>query len=369
MAKQLQKYYDIEPLWSKNYTYAMAIGMRSNGKTYAALKKCLELYAQTGDQFAVIRTWADDFKGKGGVTLFDPLINNGVIDDLFNGEYTTVIYKSERWYLASFDDKGKAVLAPEPFAWAFPLTTYIHDKGSSYPKIKNVIYDEFMIDGYLPEGIVDTFFNCLSTIIRDKDDVKIIMIANTVNIYSPFFDAFGIDARKLVQGEIAEYRYADNPHLVVGVEFCDPVYRTEKQNKYFAFGRSSTSDMITTGKWQLPHYPRPPIKYVPKDVKFCCFVKYKELIIQIDVIRGPYYFIAIAHKKSGEIKNPERDIIYDSTYEGLQRNIIKNIYTSDTEFSRRLLLLKLEHKFYYSDNIVGESIRNWLHESKALIKK
>lgn len=365
MSKPLLKYYDIEPIYARDYTYSIIMGMRSNGKTYTTLKKLLKVYAETGAQIGIVRTWSDDFKGKGGVTLFEPMVQDGTIEEFFNGEYQTVVYKSQRWYLAKVDEKSKVTLAPEPFAWAFALTTMVHDKGSSYPKIKNVVYDEFMTDGYQPEGLVDAFKNCISTIVRDKDDVRIFMLANTVNLYSPFFDEMGIDTHTLTQGEIMEYRYADNKYLTVGVEYCAPVMRTEKQNKYFAFGRSSSSDMITTGKWQIPEYPRTPFSYKPKDIKFCAFVKHKNLVIQLDVVKGPYYYICVAHKKTTPIQRPDRDIIYDNSYQGLERNIIKNIYIDTSEFSRRLMLLKLEHKFYYDDNVTGETIRNWLEDSRA----
>lgn len=377
--KQYNQYWDINKTWDlkckstgKHPVYTVAFGMRSNGKTYGALKKGLEEYARNGSQMAILRTWADDFKGKRGANLFTPLIQNGVISELFEDEYNTIVYQSQMWYLAKIDDESKITKSLEPFAFGFALTQMQHDKSfGSGGRIRLIVFDEFISSGFIMDNAFDLFQNCLSTIIRDRTDVRIYLLGNTMSsgFFSPFLEEMGINPRQLKQGSITEYTYADNPELTVVVEYCDAVNRSDEQNKYFAFGRSASSGMITSGEWALPQYRRLPEKV--NNIKASFFIRYKESIIQLDVHKTKYRYIIFAHKKTTPIKDELKDIIFDVEYTGTQRNIIKNIFNDDNVFSVRILEIIKNKDIYYSDNYTGEVIRNWLHdniEQKNILK-
>ena len=56
-----KKYYSLDNILRLNPTYAMVIGRRSNGKSYAAIKYGLEQYIKNGSQFAIVRRWDEDF--------------------------------------------------------------------------------------------------------------------------------------------------------------------------------------------------------------------------------------------------------------------------------------------------------------------
>lgn len=375
------KYWDINKTWNykckstgKHPVYTVCFGMRSNGKTYGALKKGLEEYARNGSQMAILRTWADDFKGKRGANLFVPLIENGVIADLFEDEYNTIIYKSQQWFLAKIDEESKVTMAYEPFAFAFALTQMQHDKSfGSGGKIRLIVFDEFISAGYMMDNAFDLFQNCISTIVRDRTDARIYLLGNTMSsgFFSPFLEEMGINPRQLKQGSITEYTYADNKELTVVVEYCDAVNRSDEQNKYFAFGRSSSSGMITSGEWALPVYRRLPKSIDGIKVKCSVFIRYKESLIQFDVLKLQKQYIIFAHKKTTPIRKPEKDIIYDIEYTGVQRNIIKNIFIDTNNISLKLLEIMKNKNIYYSDNYTGEVIRNWLHDclqSKNIVK-
>ena len=363
---KLNKYWDIEKTWNLHGTYTVVFGMRSNGKTYGTLKKGLEEYARDGSQMAILRTWADDFKGKRGQNLFSPFIENGFISDLFEGEYNTIVYKSQQWFLAKIDEESKLTLSIEPFAFAFALTQMQHDKSSGgFGRVRLIVYDEFISAGFMMDNAFDLFQNCISTIVRDRTDARIYLLGNTMSsgFFSPFLEEMGINPRELKQGSITTYTYADNKELTVVVEYCDVVNRSDQQNKYFAFGRSASSNMITSGEWSIPFYQRLPKDIDQKLAKCSMFVSYKESLIQIDIIKTKFKYIGFAHKKTTPIRHPDKDIIYQNDYQGIQRNIIRNILTDDNVFSLRLIQIIKKNDLYYSDNYTGEVIRNWLHDS------
>ena len=67
------KYYRLDNLDKENATYSMAIGERSNGKTYAVLERILDNYLKSGltNQGAIIRRWAEDIKSYRGQVMFN----------------------------------------------------------------------------------------------------------------------------------------------------------------------------------------------------------------------------------------------------------------------------------------------------------
>ena len=361
------KYWNIAPLWNTGATYMLAFGMRSNGKTYGSLKKGLELFAASGCQMAIIRRWADDFKGKRGDTLFSPLVQDGVIENLFEGEYNTIVYKSMQWFLAK-KTENETIICSTPIAYAFPLTAMQHDKSSSYPNVLFVIFDEFLSrDGYLPNEF-DLFTNTISTIVRDKEDVRVLMLGNTVSQQSPYFSSMGlVNIKNMEIGTIDTYTLGEHDELKIAVEYCETAERSIQANKYFAFNRQGVR-MITSGSWEFDIYPRLHEKYKPSQIKFSAFVEYDNVILQMDIIKLSEMFVLMIHPKTTPIKDYTKDIVYNLEFVRPNKNLICNILVDENVFSKKILDLIVRKHVFYSDNQTGEIIRSWLQESKQNAK-
>jgi len=119
--------------------------------------------------------------------------------------------------------------------------------------------------GYLSDEFVK-FCNLLSSLIRDRKNVVIYMLANSVNKYCPYFQEMGLqDVDKMKQGEIRVYTYSSSD-LTVAVEYCAQVEATKKTgSKYFAFENAQLA-MITSGAWEIKNYPRCPYPLYPDDI-------------------------------------------------------------------------------------------------------
>ena len=193
-AKEVKpKFYDLKNILSKNADYNIIFGERSNGKTYAALKYGLENYIKTGEQMAYIRRWREDLRGKRTESLFANHTANGLIEELTGGKYNEVFYISNKWFLSYYDaEKQKRTPDTTPFCYGFCLSEQEHEKSSSYPNITTVVFDEFLTRRYyLPDEFM-LFMNLLSTIIRQRDNVRVFMLGNTVNKFCPYFTEMGL---------------------------------------------------------------------------------------------------------------------------------------------------------------------------------
>lgn len=364
MGKEKIKFWDIRNVLSYNAKYNVVFGERSNGKTYGTLEYCLEEYINNGSEMAYIRRWEEDFKSGRAQSLFNAHIENNRIKEVTKGKYNSVVYKSARWYLALTDkETGKNTEVSEtPFAYAFALTQGVHDKSTSYPKIRNVVFDEFLDrNGYLPNEFV-LFCNLLSTIIRLRDDVKIFMLGNTVNKSCPYFNEMGLtNIKKMKQGSIDLYSYGDSG-LTVAVEYCGNIAKKKKSDIYFAFNNPALN-MITKGSWELEIYPHNPYHYLPKDIRYIYFIEFERDLLQCEIIVADNLTYTFIHPKTTPIKNPETDRIYTLEYNP-QVNYRRNIYKPQSTLDKRILWYFNSDRVYYSDNETGEIVRNYLMNCK-----
>lgn len=355
----MSKYYSLKNIMKTNAHYNIIIGERSNGKTYAALEYGLEQYFKTGKQFAIIRRWSDDFKNKRGGSLFDNHIYNGVIDRLSHGKYNSVRFQSSRWYLIHITDGEVDTVQETPFAYAFAISTMEHDKSTSFPNINTIIFDEFLTRAsYLPNEFV-LFMNVLSTIIRQRDDVKVFMLANTVNKYCPYFQEMGItNIDKMKPGTIDVYEYG-NSGLKLAVEYCESSKISKASDKYFAFNNPHLN-MIKTGAWELDIYPHLPYKYRPVDIIFTYFIEFNANVLQCEIIEHDGYLFTYIHRKTTPIKN-DNDLVY--TLEPSANNYKRTtLIRGSDKFDRRIYKFYQSNDIFYQDNEVGEIVRNFLIE-------
>lgn len=356
------KFYDISHL-IKDYPealYYLAIGERSNGKTYSALGYALERYFKHGEQFAYIRRFGEDIKKKNLSTLFDAHVEAKLISKYTKGMFSLVDYNSNRFTPYSFDENGKIVKSTEPIGFAFDLSGMEHHKSVSYPKVTTIIFDEFLSrQGYLANEFV-LFMNTLSTIIRNRSNVKIFMIGNTVNKYCPYFAEMGLShVKDQKPGTIDVYNYSDTGLSVI-VEYCDPMSKRggKSSDVYFAFDNPQLK-MITTGSWEIAIYPHLIEKYRPKDVVCNFFVQFENDLLHCEIVVTDQSYFMFVHPKTTPIQDETTDIVY-SNVPSQKWNYRMGLYKLTDSLSKRILLLISENRVFYSDNETGEILRNFI---------
>ena len=365
MAKM--KYYTIRNVINKvpDAYYYVVYGERSNGKTYSTLDYCLERYFTHGEQFAIIRRYREDMKGKRGGAMFSALTNNGVIKKYSKGKWNGIYYYSQKWYLIYINPENPKdkKIDDEPFAYGFALTDLEHDKSTAYPKIKNIMFDEFITrQAYLPDEFI-VFTNVLSTIIRERDDVKIFMLGNTINQYCPYFKEMGLtNVRKQDVGTIDIYTYGDSK-LKVAVEFSDFPEKKKRSDVYFAFDNPKLKAITGGGNWEIAIYPHltPEMKYKPMEIIAHYFIVFEETTLMCEIVRKKdvdmvFTFI---HLKTTPIKDDDNSIVYtpkNSPLPNYRRKITKPI----TRVDKKILWFFVHEKVFYQSNEIGEIVRNYI---------
>lgn len=356
------KFYDVRDTLSAypNAHYYVIYGERSNGKTYSSLDYCLENYLAKGEQFAYVRRWGEDIRKKQLSQLFAAHAENGRITKLTKEAWGGMDYTGNKFRLTKSDEEGKLTISDDICGYAFDLNSMEHYKSISFPRVTTIVFDEFLSrNGYLPNEFI-LFTNVISTIVRQRNNVKIIMLGNTVNRSCPYFTEMGLShIKEQESGTVDVYHYGDSG-LEVVAEYCSPTSKRggKKSDVYFAFDNPELQ-MITKGAWEIAIYPHKPCNFAPKDIDCLFFIEFENELLQCECVTvdtGPFIFI---HRKTTPIKKPDEDIVY-TTRPSEKWNYRMCLSKQTDKFSRTIMTFFRENRIFYADNEVGEIVRNYL---------
>lgn len=270
------KWYDVAPLYKKGADITMCFGQRSGGKTYSALRICLREYKTSELRFVYLRRWTDDVNTFACSTL----IKEELVNEVF-GEGYEVRYRNHVFTLVHPEIKdGKEIEVKEDIGYAVAISEAKHRKGTNYPNVHIVFFDEFidMAGENILANEYNKYENIISTIKR-TNKIRILMCANTVSKYSEYFTKLGINPDKLVQGEIKEVLHP-NGQAKVAVQWCP--YNKEVGE---LAGDITNSQMIKTGQWEIPETDDIPSEENERTYEQLLFTAYSN---KIDAKLGVY---------------------------------------------------------------------------------
>lgn len=357
------KYYNLKRIKKEQATYNVIFGERSNGKTYAVLLEGINQFFNNGSHIAIVRRWKEDIIGSRASAIFSPLNENNEISKASNGKYQGVTYRASKFYMCNYDEEGKPIFnESDVFGHTFALSDSEHNKSIGYPLVQTILFDEFLTKHtYLKDEFV-LFMNTISTIVRQRTNVEIYMLGNTINKYSPYFLEMGLThVDKMKQGSIDLYKYGKSS-LTVAVEYCASSNQRKENNFYFAFNNPKLN-MITSGSWELDLYPHAPMRFKPKDIEFIFFIKFNEMIYQCEIVLIDDITFIFIHDKTTPIQDDDKDLIYSLEFNP-KMNYNRSIYKPINRLQEKILWYFKTDRVYYQDNEVGHGIDNYLKESR-----
>lgn len=149
------------------------------------------------------------------------------------------------FYILGADEQPRVV------GYAMNVENGVTQKGIPWNDIKLIMFDEFLEYGFPIEDEWAKFINLVSTIVRKREDIEIFMLANTVTKFSEYFSHFGIDPKKLRQGEIMYGKHQNG--MTFAIEYCKSaniIDGIKTKNMYLGFDNDPTTNMIMYGEWE-----------------------------------------------------------------------------------------------------------------------
>lgn len=371
--KKKERYYTIKHLLDlgkadSDIRYFLSFGQRAAGKSYSTCEVILENY-MSGHTTGICRRWQDDFGQSVGSTYFDALVANNRVREITKNEWENVYYYGGRWYLTRYEE-DKVIKDKQPFAYAFGLNTYEKSKASNFPSMNLLVFEEFISDHYIGGGAKEfgMFLNLISTLKRDRDDFKCILLGNTIaRRGNPYFIGFGIEKSilKMKPGECIVFKN-DSNRLKIAAEFTRPHGDNGEGERpdimFDVFTDNASARMITHGDWEVeahfPILPQDSNRLLPKDVLFRYYLIYRDSILQADVIlRGDEYFTYFQMQER-EI-DYENDLIFDLDFH-LGNNFRRDILAPTDRLTARVADLFKRESVYVQDVEVGEILYSYL---------
>lgn len=304
------KFYELDRILNRDSLYNIIIGERSNGKTTALLRHIIKTYYETGMRGVVIRQMEEDVKGFKSNALFGAVNNEGMVEELTNGEFHVVKAYNRQFFLGRENEDGVVIYEKEPFAHIIALSQSLHFKSVPFPNVGVIVFDEFIRqDRQMLKDEVDLFINFISTVVRHNNHAKIFLIANTVSWNSPYFEAMEIrNVANMKPGDIAtvEYEGVDETGNVqrakVSIEYCESTSKNggKDSDVYFLpFRNSPQVSMITGGGFAVPEYPKCPHHFTSENVRLTCWIVDKTILrcrlMRVD--RDVFFFVDLMEKK------------------------------------------------------------------------
>ena len=213
-------YYNINTPLSYNDVYLLLlIGARGTGKTTGVMWYCCNRFQKYGEEFAYVRRYKSELKKC--KSLLDKIIGGVSVKGLGEGAFQYEVNRKRVGY-------GLALSVQQSFK-----------SGINGSKVTNIIFDEgVLVRGgtyrYL-DNEVEMFFELISTIVRQRDDYKIWILGNNLDIFNPYYEYFKIPRfdKRYVDKERGIYcEELPTSEYLLAMEENTPLYKISKGTTY-----------------------------------------------------------------------------------------------------------------------------------------
>lgn len=241
----MSKYVNFDRIDSTGANIRMMYSMRSNGKTYGALLKCLELCKNHGGTFFYLRRRSSECTATKMKNLFLDLPYQEYI-----GENTYIGAQGGEFF--SYRIRGEKRVDKNVIGYYGSLDKANELKSTKFIDTTLLIFDEFLSSRLTGLELVDEytlFINTISTIRRTRKNFVVYMLGNTVNRHSTYFTTWNININDIEFGDIKVYEYEDGNRIAVEYPKTD----IDEDNKLFTFG-TPKEQAIINGVWETSAY-------------------------------------------------------------------------------------------------------------------
>lgn len=345
----------IEAVWN------VFLSDRSNGKTTAWVIIALIANWKYRKLGHVVRSKSRMITESNVKDLTKVIIELGYVSIITDNNFNSLVYKKNHraFYFANVDENGDILSISNNMCLKVVSIDQAEMLKSGYnaPTGDLVIFDEFINSYNNPNEFVD-FCDLLSTIFRKRMDCYIIMLANTINRQSYFFD--DLECREWInsaeQGDMLTYESGGTfIHVeVLGVRLNEK--RKKYNARYFGF-KNAKLNSITGAGWALTnaqHLTFNPVRILIKNV----FLYFQNSYYQLEIIETPNSTHAVFCHKSNA---PKKEDAYIYTCDGDFKNphVIYRYGNSPLDEYIWVKLWKL-NRWYYATNTEASAVKAYV---------
>ena len=195
-------WYDKQQLLSHNKIMNMVLSNRGGGKTFCMTRWAIDGYKKTGEQCVWVRRYKSELDEMLAKDKFFDAVREYYPDDelKIDGNFGLINGNVAIYFVA--------------------LSTSRQLKSNNYPFVNKIIFDEFIIDKgkvtYL-KNEVEVFLDLYETVARMRDNVRAVLLANSVTVVNPYFLFWNIKPnpkkRFTVKGQVCVELFTDSDFI------------------------------------------------------------------------------------------------------------------------------------------------------------
>ena len=340
IAKQIKKH---------DMQYFIILGMRSNGKSSATKKYCLEQYLKSGKKFFYVRRYATDLKNWQVESYFES-VDGFRISEITAGKWERIVVKQGKLYLCKIvieNNKEVKILDVDCCGYVGAISNAEHLKSLNFPDCENIIFEEFVTDKTYLNNETTLLFSIVSTVFRNRRGV-VFMVANTISEVNPYFREFELDKISTQRQNTVDVYLNDNTKIAV---WLTAPLNQETEGDKMSFGEISR--MIKHGEWQ-----RDKKRKLEKTIDH-----YNELYTMVFKFRNKLFLMQLLERNGGHVwfVSPKTTEIQKDTRVVSDTDIENDLCTIgfiplNQNENRAFALLK-QGKIAYSDNLTGTQFK------------
>lgn len=371
--KRLKVYPKSNDVWNplhlpfNNAKWFVMMSIRSKGKTTNFLLMGLIMNKLYGTVTQYIVQNEKLLAPKITKGLYNIVDSFGYIPKITNGRWSSICLKARRWYYCNYDENGKISEMAKDYVCIMSSI----DKQEEYKSLMNepkgdlFIVDEFIHKYYMPNEFIE-LSQLISTIRRIRQSPIIIMLSNTVNIYSQYFNELEI-ADKVHQMK------AGDKHIItssggtnVYVEIIDPKQSKERiksDKMFFGFKNPLLGAITGNTTWAMTNYPHVDLAVKNENTVILSvnhYIKYNNKLVNLELAKTDIGLCIFCHWAT---KTYEDSVIY--TKDDIRRSLDR-YKIGYTKLDNVIWDCYKKNKFYYYTNDVGSFVESYLNECKMI---
>lgn len=342
--------------------YQILLSERKTGKTTNVLLLGMLLYKHYGIIPQYIRASETMIMNKTIDELFKTVREFGYIEKITDGRYNDVFYHARKWSYCKTENGEIVEKAPTHFMYCMSVDRSDYYKSSyNCPTGDFIIFDEFIGSRYRLNEFV-YFMDLLSTIIRKRTTAKIIMLANTIDKHSEYFNEFEIydDIQLLEVGgkEIFTTELGTRIYIELIADKEESQIKQAFNRLYFGF-KNPKMNSIKGGEWATNNYPH--IERGYKKLQSGLYIVYHDRLLALDIVEYDDIGLCLnCHKAS---KTYDDSIIY-SLSEPKDRRYRYYMGVGDN-LDKFIVSMVKRHKIRFQNNACGTIFFNHFNQKDA----
>ena len=344
--------------------YFVVNSERDVGKTTNFLLMGMIMFKMYGTQIQYIRQIENMIMPKSLKNLFATIVEYGYIEKLTEGEWNSVYYHSRRYYYAKADENGNITeIASTHFMFCCSVDKAIDLKsGYNAPVGDFIIFDEFIGKYYYGNEFV-SFEDLLKTIIRGRRSPVVVMLANTLNPHSQYYNELEIYDKitTMHAGDTLTTKTSKGTVIyieLIGVTEKKKTKRSIINKLFFGFKNPLLGSITGESDWALDSYQHIPEvqegEEEPEVITRRLYIFHNEKYVRLDVVKhctlGLCVYAHWATKTYGDSYILTIEPRHDSRY---------HFKVGSGKVEKLLKTVIKENRIYYATNDIGSFVENY----------